>query len=250
MLTLVGLGLWDIRDISIRGLEAAKKADKVYVEYYTSLFFSSIDEIAEKIGKRVEVLERSDLEENCSKIVEEARNKDVVILIPGDPMVATTHSILRIEAKRRGVESKIIHSSSILSAVCGATGLQSYRFGKTATVSWTKSRAALDVIEANRKIDAHTLLLLDLHPKPMQISEAIEILASIDPRVLNFYAVGLARVGESSEVYCNTLSKLREHDFGATPHCIVVLAPKLHIVEYEYLSLFANAPKELEQILK
>ncbi|MEM0332523.1 MAG: diphthine synthase [Archaeoglobaceae archaeon] len=250
MLILVGLGLWDIRDISIRGLEAAKKADKVYVEYYTSLFFSSPDEIAEKIGKRVEVLERKDLEEDCIKIVEEAKNKDIVILIPGDPMVATTHSILRVEAKRRGVESKIIHSSSIMSAVCGATGLQSYRFGKTATVSWTKSRAPLDVIEANRKIDAHTLLLLDLHPKPMQISEAVDILASIDSRVLNFYAVGLARIGESSEVYCDTLSKIRDHNFGATPHCIVVLAPKLHIVEYEYLSLFANAPKELEQILK
>lgn len=37
MLYIIGLGLGDERDITIRGLDAIKKCSKVYVEAYTSL---------------------------------------------------------------------------------------------------------------------------------------------------------------------------------------------------------------------
>ena len=37
MLYLVGLGLGDAKDITVRGLEIVKKADKVYLEAYTSI---------------------------------------------------------------------------------------------------------------------------------------------------------------------------------------------------------------------
>lgn len=37
MLYIVGLGLGDEKDITIRGLEAVRKCDKVYMEAYTSL---------------------------------------------------------------------------------------------------------------------------------------------------------------------------------------------------------------------
>lgn len=37
MLYIVGLGLGDEKDITVRGLEAVKKCDKVYMEAYTSL---------------------------------------------------------------------------------------------------------------------------------------------------------------------------------------------------------------------
>jgi len=36
MLTFVGLGLHDHRDVSIRGLEAIRRADTVFFEGYTS----------------------------------------------------------------------------------------------------------------------------------------------------------------------------------------------------------------------
>lgn len=247
MLTLVGLGLWDIKDISLRGFEAAKKADKVYIEFYTSLFFSNVDEVSRILGKEVEVLERNDLEENCHKILKEAKDKNVVVLVPGDPMVATTHSILKIEAKKIGVETDTIHSSSIISAICGITGLQSYKFGRSATVSWVESRFPVDTVLANRSINAHTLLLLDLHPKPMKISDAIEKIRKIDENLLKFYTVGVARAGKDNFIFCNKMSELKKIDFGQPPHCLVVLAPKLHVVECEYLKLFANAPDEIER---
>lgn len=37
MLYIIGLGLGDERDITLRGLEAVKKSQKLYIESYTSL---------------------------------------------------------------------------------------------------------------------------------------------------------------------------------------------------------------------
>lgn len=37
MLYLVGLGLGDVKDITVKGLEIVKSADKVYLEAYTSI---------------------------------------------------------------------------------------------------------------------------------------------------------------------------------------------------------------------
>ena len=37
MLYLVGLGLGDAKDITLRGLEIVKEAERVYLEAYTSL---------------------------------------------------------------------------------------------------------------------------------------------------------------------------------------------------------------------
>lgn len=37
MLYLIGLGLTDEADVSVKGLELIKKADRVYLEAYTSI---------------------------------------------------------------------------------------------------------------------------------------------------------------------------------------------------------------------
>lgn len=37
MLYIIGLGLGDEKDITLRGLEAVKKCQKVFIEAYTSL---------------------------------------------------------------------------------------------------------------------------------------------------------------------------------------------------------------------
>ena len=125
MLTFVGIGLWDERDITFKGYEAVKRADEVYVEFYTSkLVGTNLQKIEKFLGKKLKVLERSDLEEKSRVILERAIDRDIVILVPGDPMVATTHSAIRIEAERMGIRTNIIHAASIMSAVCGLTGLQ------------------------------------------------------------------------------------------------------------------------------
>lgn len=43
MLYIVGLGLGDERDITLRGLDAVQKCEKVYLEAYTSLLALGLD---------------------------------------------------------------------------------------------------------------------------------------------------------------------------------------------------------------
>ena len=254
MLTFVGLGLWDERDVSFKGYEAVKRADKVYVEFYTSILMgTSIKKLSSFFGNEIKLLERKDLEEESWKIVEEALKLNVVILTPGDPMVATTHSALKLEAEKKGVKTSIIHGASIVSAVCGLTGLHNYRFGKSATVSYPYkgkvSKTPIEIIERNWSIDAHTLLYLDLHPKPMSINEALEILLKIKD-IKDSFAVGIARAGSSNPVVkCNRIGKLLHENFGKPLHILVVLAKTLHFMEFECLRKFANAPDELEKLV-
>ncbi len=255
MLIFIGMGLWDETDISCKGLEFARRADEVYVEFYTSkLMGTNLDRIRNFIGKEIRELSRSDLEENCKWIIEKARDRDVAILVPGDPMIATTHSALRLEAEKSGVEVRIIHSASIINAICGLTGLHNYRFGKSATVSYPYagkvSKTPINVIKQNLSIDAHTVLFLDLHPKPMTINEAIEILEKAEDSILDLFAVGIARAGsEKPFVKCDRLKKLRYVDFGEPLHILVVLARTLHFMEFECLRRFASAPEELEELV-
>ncbi len=254
MITFVGLGLWDPKDITLKGLEAVKKADKVYAEFYTSRLSTGIEELKEEFGVDIEVLQRKDLEEDSWKLIKEGSEKDVVILTAGDPMIATTHSSIMVEAKRKGVDVKIIHNASIISAVAGITGLHIYRFGKIVTVSYPYkdmvSRVPLDVIKQNLSINAHTLILLDLNPEPMTIPEAIDILEKIDDGTLNHFAVGIARAGGDNIVVCDNFYNLRDYDFGKPLHTIVFLARTIHITEYEFLREFALAPENLYDIVE
>ncbi len=254
MLIFIGTGLWDERDISLRALEAAREADEVYVEFYTSKPSTTAEGLSNLIGKEVIELQRSDLEEKSHELVKRAKNRVIALMIPGDPMIATTHSAIRLQAAKEGVKTRIIHSSSIISAVCGITGLHNYRFGRSATVSYPYedmvSRTPADVILANERINAHTLLFLDLHPEPMRINQAIDILERIDAKLLERYAVGIARAGSPDcFVRCDTLERLRKIDFGDPMHVLVVLS-RLHFTEFEYLRVFASAPDDLENFVE
>ena len=63
MLIFVGLGLYDIDDISIKGLQAIKQADFVFLESYTSILTgTNPDLMAEAYGKPVTILKRQNVE--------------------------------------------------------------------------------------------------------------------------------------------------------------------------------------------
>ncbi|MCL4390641.1 SAM-dependent methyltransferase, partial [Candidatus Marsarchaeota archaeon] len=109
MLYLIGAGIGE-SDISIGSIEACRSASKVYYEKYTSLISESkVRLISDRIGKELVELPRSSLEEESSKIIKEAKDADIAIILSGDPMIATTHKILFIGAKKEGVKVKIGH---------------------------------------------------------------------------------------------------------------------------------------------
>ena len=53
MLYLIGMGLSDEKDISLKGLEAVKKSDKVYLEYYTSKLSCSKEDLEKFYGRKI-----------------------------------------------------------------------------------------------------------------------------------------------------------------------------------------------------
>mgnify|MGYP006309143785 CR=1 FL=1 len=135
-LIFIGLGLYDEKDISLKGLEEIKTCKKIFAEFYTSkLSGSDISKIEELIGKKIEVLNREDTEKG-DKIIESAEKQKTAFLTGGDSMTATTHVDLRIRAIKKGINTKVIHGSSIVTAVSGLLGLQNYKFGRTTTLAY------------------------------------------------------------------------------------------------------------------
>src|SRR3989304_2204392 len=117
----MGLGLNDENGISIRGLEETKEADSAFMEVYTSFLPDfSLKNFEGLSGKKVQMLSRRNLEEENGKVILDAAEKGkTVLLVPGDPFVATTHVALRIEAEKRGVRTRIDYRASVISAVIG-----------------------------------------------------------------------------------------------------------------------------------
>jgi len=246
MLYLIGLGIHDEGDVTLKGVEAAKGCDSIYAEFYTSPWRGSLSKLEELVGKKIVTLQRADLEEKSKKLIDEAAKKDIVVFVSGDPLVATTHSSLIIEAKKRRIPVKIIHSSSIFSAIA-ETGLQIYKFGKTATVAYPEKnffpKTPYNVIAENLKNGMHTLLLLDVKAdknKYMSIDEAIDILLEIESQekkkvfTEETACIGVARLGGDVVIKYEKASEMRKADFGKPPHVLIVPG-ELHFSEKEFL---------------
>ncbi|KAF8821323.1 putative diphthine synthase [Cardiosporidium cionae] len=239
VLTLIGLGLADSRDISLKGYDATKAADYVYMESYTSCLIASKEELEECYGKNIIDADRDLVEMGCEVLLDRAESAKVVLLVVGDPLCATTHADIVLRAKRRGISVEIIHNASIMSAI-GICGLDSkielllsipfdqmYRFGETISIpffenNW-KPDSFYDRIKRNRDSNLHTLCLLDIKtkerslenlmrdrrvyepPRFMMIRQAIEQLFEIEHiRKENVChesvkVFGVARVGTQTE---------------------------------------------------
>lgn len=260
----VGLGLHDEFGISLRGLEEVRGADAVFIELYTSLLPKFSKEHFEEIsGKKLDVVSRRELEdENGRIILEAARKGRVVLLVPGDPLVATTHIALRLEAEKRGIKTRIVHSASIVSAVVGLSGLHNYKFGKSVTIPFpeeTKPVTPYNVIGQNRRFGLHTLCLLDIRAEEkryLNIREALGALLKIEKEqrkgivTLDTFAVGIARAGSGAPtVKASTVNELLSYDFGEPPYSLI-FPGKLHFMEAEALIAFAGAPQKIREAVE
>ncbi len=248
MLTFVGLGLFDLDDISLKGMHAIRDADYVYLESYTSrLMGTDPVRMEERYGKPVHILKRDDVEQRPEHILENARNGRVVFLTGGDPMVSTTHADIRIRAAEKGIDTSIIHGSSISSAVSGLSGLQNYRFGKSCSIPYPAKnwfpKTPFETIRNNLSADLHTIVYLDIQEnRYMQINEAVMIIEEIarEEGVTVPLYVGIARAGsENPVVAAGPADTIKKFDFGPPLHILAIPAG-LHPIEEEYLKLFAG----------
>ena len=253
MLQFVGLGLWDERSITIKGREAIREADDVFAERYTSRLAGATIEGLERFHEcEIRVLERTAVEQHPEPILEAARDRNVVFLVGGDPMVSTTHIDLRLRTAEADIDTYLIHGTSAASAAAGLTGLQNYRFGKATTIPFPDTfggegppPSVIDTIEDNRKRGLHTLAFLDLDEageRTLSGSEAASMLAS---QLGSALGVVVARAGSPEPlVRADRLETLAEMHFGGPLHFLVIPG-ELHLIEADALRAFADVPAEL-----
>ncbi|XP_077231407.1 putative diphthine methyl ester synthase [Tasmannia lanceolata] len=279
MLYIIGLGLADEKDITLRGLEAVKKCEKVYVEAYTSLLSFGVSSdglstLEELYGRPVTLADREMVEEKADDILSEARGSDVAFLVVGDPFGATTHTDLVVRAKKFGIRVEVIHNASVMNAV-GVCGLQLYRYGETVSIpffteTW-RPDSFYEKILRNRQLGLHTLCLLDIRvkepsleslcrgrkcyepPKFMNIQTAIEQLLEVEQiHGESAYSeestcVGFARLGSGDQrVVACSMRELMDVDFGAPLHCLVIVG-KTHPVEEEMLEFYTIKAQTVEE---
>jgi diphthine synthase len=246
-LHLVGLGLHDVKDVTVKGLERIRAADAVYAEFYTAILTgTSHAELEAFLGRPVKVLGRLAVEKGGRELVEEARRKEVVLLTAGDPLAATTHADLLVRAHAGGVPVRIVHAPSIYSAAPGLLGLQHYKFGRTTTLvrpepGWSPA-SPFDAVAENHARGLHTLVLLDIKADVgyfMTANEGLGLLLELARRTENAWfgeatEVGVvARAGSDAGVRrTGSVADLLRVDFGPPLHCIVVPG-QLQVVERE-----------------
>merc|ERR1712098_419257 len=248
MLYLVGLGLADETDITVKGLEVVKKADRVYLEAYTSILLVDKEKLSDEILAGADKL-------------------NIAFLVVGDPFGATTHTDLALRARELSIPMQSIPNASILNAV-GATGLQLYNFGQTIsmvffTETW-KPSSFYDRIKENVQIGLHTLVLLDIKvkeqslenmargrkifepPRYMTVAQcASQMLETEEERKEGVYsedslAIGVARLGSADQqMLCGTLKELADSDLGPPLHSLVLLGKRAHELEKDYIKAFA-----------
>eukprot|EP00758_Cryptobia_borreli_P006254 Tbor_TRINITY_DN5102_c1_g4::TRINITY_DN5102_c1_g4_i1::g.26334::m.26334/K00586/DPH5; diphthine methyl ester synthase len=265
MFIIIGIGLGDEKDITVKGLEAVKAADIVFLEAYTSyLINSNSDLLSEYYGKPITVADREMVESGV--ILNDAKEKTVALLVVGDVFGATTHSDLIVRCDEAKIPVRVIHNASIISAV-GCCGLQLYRFGQVLSLCfWTETwrpDSWYERLLSNKKAGVHTLLLLDIKvkevsdenlargrkifepPRYMSITQALDQLAEVEKNrkggAINddTIYVGMSRIGSKTQhIAAGTRKDLEAIDFGEPLHSLIV-AGDIHLCESEHLNLYA-----------
>ncbi len=255
-LTFIGMGLYDEKGMSLRGLEIAKSAHTVMLEGYTNLMPGlRLDALEALIGKKPLLLGRNAVEDG-KEILKAAEAHDVAFLVAGDPFIATTHVDLRLRAVRRGIRVEVVNAPSIISVAPGAVGLQNYKFGKSATITFPPphSDVPYDTLKMNRAAGLHTLFFLDLRAEEgvfMTANEALRLLLEAERRrgegVFHpgALSVVVARAGGAEQlVRAGTAAALAGDDFGKPPHSLIIPG-RLHFMEADALVAFAGADEAL-----
>ncbi|KAK0226621.1 tetrapyrrole methylase [Armillaria fumosa] len=273
MFYIIGLGLCDEKDVTIRGLEAIKGSSRIYLEAYTSILMVQKEKLEAFYEKPLILADRDMVETESDEILANADKEDVSLLVVGDPFGATTHTDIILRARALGIATRVIHNASIMNAV-GACGLQLYNFGQTVSLvfftdTW-KPNSFYDRIKENADLGLHTLVLLDIKvkeqseenlargrkiyepPRYMSIRQAVSQLIEIESLRQTgtlspdtTLAVALSRVGGGSDnqrIVAGTLTDLLNHPedaFGDPLHSLVLVGKRLHHLEVEYAQEFA-----------
>ena len=273
MLHIVGLGLGDLTDVTVKGRLLIETASEVVLEHYTSILSGvSVSDYEQFFGRPIVLADRDFVEgRQIEELISRAKTAEICFLVVGDPFCATTHTDLVLRARTLQVPVNVVHNASIMSAI-GCSGLQVYRFGETISVPLLKDNWQPDSFYAklheNFSRNLHTLCLLDIKvkerseegmmrgkdlfepPRYMTVLQAVEQLHHIEQtQQLKCFAddvnlVALARVGKPDQtILFGSVRQFRDSSIAADAlggplHSLLVCAPELHDLEREFLRHF------------
>ena len=269
-LSIVGLGLGQATDITVKGLQKVKNASKVYFEGYTSIMEGGRDALVKMTGKDIIIADRELIEQNSQEMFPSS-DEENVILVVGDPLSATTHVDLVSQAIQKNMSIEIVHNASILNAA-GCSGLQLYSFGETVSIPFWKDNwkpdSFYDKICQNLENGWHTLCLLDIKVKEqseenlirgrkiyeparyMMVEQASRQLVQIIkdrevrgrpiPLDCGHKVIALARIGTKNQILkTSTLEQMMETDIGGPLHSLIIVG-ETHPLEDEYINMFGG----------
>lgn len=252
-LTLIGLGLYDEKDITLRAIDEAKNSDKCFIELYTGFWHGNLKKLEKTVGKKIEELKRKDLEDNSGKIIDLSKNQKVVIFVQGDPLVATTHLALLMEAKKKKIEMKVIHNASVLSAI-SETGLHIYKFGQIVTIPFPEKtkgnlpESVYEIIKLNKSRKLHTLCLLDVvqeEKRFMLPQEATKILLELEKKNKeNVFSeqtlvIAVGKLGSKEPTVEVKSAKDMLNSYFRDLPAVLIIPGELHFTEKEFFKIFS-----------
>ncbi len=251
MLWFVGLGISGTRSIPIEVVKIIQEADFVYLEAFTSpISKQHEDKIKNMVNGSFKIAKRW-LVEDGQEILKTSKSSTVVLLSYGDPYVATTHIELRTRAKLENIETKTVHSASVITSMIGEAGLQFYKVGRVVTIMNEKKSTITPYTTINKNLTQglHSVILLEynhdkkyfLDPKNA-ISNLLDIEKEQKKSILSddTFAIIASRIGfETQKIISGKFSNLLKVDFGEPPHSIIIPG-KLHFTESDAINVLTE----------
>ena len=237
MLYIIGLGLNE-EGFSFEAYNAVKNSRRVYLESYTVEFPFSKEELEVKLEKKIKELKREDVESD--RLVKEAKEDNVALLVYGAPLMATTHISLIEECRKRKVPYRVIQGASILDAVA-ETGLSIYKFGKIASLPKFEASSFIDIVKVNLDMNAHSLILIDIGLSFSDALDLFEKAAKGRKLVLGKMLVCSLLGTKRSKIYYKKFMEFKKEKETLkikAPFCFVIPAEELNIVEGEIFGRF------------
>ena len=226
-MTLYFIGLGLDNEITNKARQYIEECDKLYLDDYTSYNNTKLDKPIIKASR--ELLESNSL-------IEEAKTKNIGLLIIGDVFIATTHYSLYLEVLKQKIKVKVAHGLSILNYI-SELGLFQYKFGAIASIPFDDNITSYyEILKKNLENGWHTLLLLDLKEgKFMDVEQAITKLINLG---LNKSQLVIAyNYNGKNNVLIGRADGLKNKKLNNYPVCLIIPG-KLHFMEEEALKLW------------
>ena len=186
--------------------------------------------------------------EDGNEILENAKKSETVLISYGDPYIATTHLELKTRAITDKIETKTIHSSSIISSLIGEVGLHYYKVGKVLTIMNDPKSMSTPyyTIFDNLLSKTHSVILLEYNEDKsffLDPHDALSLLLDVEKiqnrKVISLdtFVIVASRIGKSDQkITSGKISNLIKKEFGDPPHSIVIPGG-LHFTESDAIKI-------------